>query len=340
MIYYDDKLIDLSNPKNEVEKEVVEQVKAVKAKYFGEKSKGYAMLLYPNGRRVMNESGWLENAKVFPVFTVSSDALYRVSNVKQSKDKDGVFRYDRGFELIIDGTRLNADKLELIWFLTYKSEDIANKTLAFEDTAAIAKEKVQQFAFDTELKFYLFGSRSPLIKDANLMIEIAKAVGIVDTHKMTDDEIRIELYDRVVAGEKRKDKSCNFNLFLELTESADKLELSTLARRLLASKELYYDSNEYSWFLQGSDTPFLKVKGTDVNIKEQLLLDACMNSTLQIQMLGKFTGKGSELTAETILAMKRPELQSTCKLQGIPNKPTEGNEVLQQKLLDHFNLER
>ena len=340
MIYYNDSLVDLNNPKNDAEKEIADQVKTVKAKYFGERSKGYALLLYPDGRRVKNESGWLELARPFPIFTISADGLYRMSYIKQSKGADGIFKYDDGYELVYDGTRLYIDKLELIWFLTYHSEDLKKNRLAFEDTAAIAKEKVKQFSFDTELNFYLFGSSSPVTTNNKLLAEIAMAFGVRDINTMNEDEVKLALRDAIIEGEKSKDRSCNFALFLEMTKSVEKLNVLTLVRRLMASKELYFDSEEYAWFLQGSDIPFFKVKGQDLAIKEQLVLDACMNSTVQQQMLGRFSGKDTELTADTILSMKRTELQTTCKLQGIVAKPNDSNEVLQDKLLNHFGLER
>lgn len=338
MIYYDDKLLDLRKPITEVEKEVAAQIEGLREQYFGAKSKKVARLLWPNGARTKNESGFYELPKIWAVELRSPDMMYRYSPTKATLDSSKNPVYTKGHEIVKDGTTFYEKDLEIIWYLKYQSIEFAVKQMSFEDMALVAKAKVSSMAEDTELRFYLMGKSSPIANSEDILRSMANAFGVLDVHTLSLDEIKVALYDVILDGEKKKDRICNYETFVNFTQAPSKHKNAAKAREAVKAGDLYWNKDDFAWFLKGSDSPFLRLKGSEVDSKESILIDAIITSPRYATELLKYYGEEVTLTADEVRNMKRPDLNATAKLHGVVVSNSDKNPEIVDKIIEQLGL--
>lgn len=340
MIYYNDELIEWRkpNPTNELAKEINKQISDLKEKFFGKNGKGLVTLLWPQGKRMKNSSGEWELKRPYPVELLSADGLMRYSPVRATTNKDKQHVFTEHHLMIKDGMSFTENDIEFIWFLNYYSAPFRNKVLLFEDTAGEAKKQVDKMAEDTELRFYLMGKTSVLANDEVCLRSIAEAFGVEAIHTLTLDEVKLAIYDAVQDGTKHKDPVRNYDTFIEFTQAPQKHKDAAKVRDAIRKGDLYFNKDEFSWFLKGDDTPFLRLKGNEAGSKEGILIDLIIKNPRYSSALNKYYGTEVTLTAEEVRGMTRPDLNSTAKLYGVEVSNSDKNPVLMQKIIDHLGL--
>lgn len=338
MIYYNDELLDLRKPTTEVEKEVASQLSEVEKTFFGPNSKGIARLLWENGKRKKNSSGFYEIPKLYALELVSGDMMYRYSPTKATFDANKNPKYAVHHEYVRDSMTFQKKDLELIWFIKYQSAAYKAGILVFEDKAQEAKKEVSKMAEDTELRFYLMSKQSPLANDEKGLRSIAEAFGIADVRTLSMEELKLAIYDVVQDGEKKGDRICNHANFIEFTNVEGKHKIASKAREAVRTGDLVFDKDKFAWAFKGSDDVFIRIKGNEVLSKEVVLIDTIINSPRHASILRRYYGEDSELTAEEVRSMKRPDLNSTAKLHEVEVSSTDKNEVIAEKIIKHLGL--
>lgn len=338
MIYYNDELIEWKKPTTDLGKEINAQIKEVEKKFFGENAKGVAVILWDEGKRVKNPTGYWEVKRPFPVELLSSDGLTRYSPTRGVPSKDKTVNFTTHHIMIKDQMAFTASDIEFLWFLSYHCDQFAKGRLKFEDTASDASKAVDKMAEDTELRFYLMGKTSPLAKDEVSLKSIASAFGIEKINTLSLDEIKLAIYEAVQRGNKSKDTSCNYDTFIEYTQAPKKHKIASRVREAIRAKDLHFDKEKFAWFLKGDDNSFLQLKGTEVQSKDSILITTVVNSPRHTDWLLKYYGEGSTLTADEIRAMKRPDLNSTAKMNGLEFSNSDKNAEIAEKLIVHLGL--
>lgn len=338
MIYYNDVLLNLKTGTSQTELEVKQQLAELEKQYFGPNSKGVAVLRWDQGARVKNETGLWEPKRIYPIHLLSADRMWRYSSTKAIQRKGEEPRYVDEYEYIKDETALFKDKLELIWYITYHGAEIRNKILRFEDPQKEAAKIIAAMSDDTELKFYLLGKSSPISKDEDALRSIADAFGVENQNQLNIDELKVAIYEQVTSGQKRGDRACNYAVFNELVESSEKAIYAAKTRKAIDSKDLYFDKNEYAWFLKGQDDPFLKLKGTEVDSAVSIVVDKVINSPSHAVALMKYFNEDAILTVEAIGKLKRQDLCRVAKSNKIDFSNTDKNEEIAQKIIDGLGL--
>lgn len=338
MIYYNDELVDWKSGTKPHESEVKEQIEKLRKIYFGPTSKGVAVLRWDQGARVKNETGNWEPRKIYPVKLLSADGMWRFTKSKPSRRGTNGPTYVQNHIFISDRTPYHEDDIELIWYIAIHSADLRAKILRFDDPAEEAKKKVEAMSDDTEIKFYLMGKTSQLSQDEDALRSIATAFGVENEHRMNLDELKIAIYDAVTAGQRRGDRACNYDVFMEFTQAADKHKYASKCRKAIKDGDLYFDKKEYAWFLKGSQDTFLKLKGTEADTAISMVVDKVMNSTAHAVALMKFYNEDATLTARQVGELKRPDLLRIAKSNAIEFSNTDKNEELVQKIIYTLGL--
>lgn len=339
MIYYDDVLVDWKNGTKPQEIEVKQEIEAIRKKYYGPTAKGVAVLRWDQGARVKNETGNWELKRIYPIKLLSADGMWRYTSSKPSKVGAGAPpTYAINHIYVKDETPYFEADIELLWYLSGKSADVQARILRFEDPAAEAKKKVAVMSDDTEIKFYLMGKTSPLYNDEDALRSIAAAFGIENDQRLNIDELKVAIYDAVSTGQKRGDRACNYDLFMEFTQAEDKHRYASKCRKAITDGDLYFDKKEYAWFLKGQNDPFLKLKGTEVDTAVSMVVDKVINSPAHAVSLMKFYNEEATLTVDIVNTLKRPALLRIAKECGAEFTPTDKNEELQQKIIYKLGL--
>lgn len=338
MIYYNDVLLNWKTGSSQAELDVRKQIEDLEKKFFGPNAKGVAVVRWDQGARVKNETGLWEPKRLYPVCLLSADRMWRYSSTRAINKKGEDPIYVDQFEFLKDETAYFKDKIELIWYFTYHAADFPAKILRFEDPEKEAAKIVSQMSDDTEVKFYLLGKSSELSKNEDALRSIAEAFGVDDVHTLNIDELKVAIYEKVTEGQRRNDKACNYDVFMEFVQESVKSAYAAKARKAIADKDLYFDRSEYAWFLKGQQDPFLRLKGTEVDSAVSIVVDKVINSPSHAVALMKFFNEEATLTADAVRKLKRPDLLRIAKANNIVFSNQDKNEEIVQKIIDGLGL--
>jgi len=235
MIYKNEVLINWKNPVSKDDVLVRDEIIEVKNKYFSDNTHKAVKILYPAGEPDLSQGGFPQ-LKVFLIPLTSTDGEWRWSAAKMTtKTKTNPKGFVDHHYTIRHGDVLREKDIEFIWFLKNRSSQL-NKRIFIEDLEGKATEKVKELASDADIKFMLMGNKSPIANDEKLIREVASIFGLRDVEKLKINELKLALYERVLEGEKSKDKYVNFERFEEITEGNNTRKAAYLARIAINDK--------------------------------------------------------------------------------------------------------
>jgi hypothetical protein len=341
MIYYNDELVDL-NKVNVISKEVNIQIKALKAKYFTENGRGCAVLLYPKGKRRRNGTGYYEPRRPFMVPLVSADGMYRFSEYKPHIEQGKSPAYPEAHKLVRDDTALYEEDIEFLWLLTHHCKEVEKGMLRIKDPEAEAKKKNEVYKEETDLRYFLFGTSSPLNVNPEEGLEVLKslasAVGLKNAHYMEEEELKSSLFDLFKEGDRVHDPVVNYDTFLELTSSDTKRRALITARDAITKGKLKFEKHLYSWRLEGHDDIFLKLTGSQMAQAEDLLLKCVVSDEMKRIWLLSYMGVKQACSVAELEKIEWKALKSLARYLNVETFKTDTNPEIIRKVAEKLGI--
>lgn len=277
MIYYLDKEV-IWNKKtglNEVEQQVRGEIEAIREKYFGNNKLGYAKVIYPKGK-IEEAHRVFGVERKYPLFYTSDDGTWIFAERKVT-NRSGNLDYGPRHRLFRYQTMLRENEIELLWFLIHKSSAF-NRKLFIEDLEAKAKSVVEEMSVDADLKYLIMGKTSPISKDIDTIKKVAEIFGLRDIEKKGESQLKVELYDTILAGEKRNDPNINYKRFEQLTNSDFRRKAAYLAKRAINDKIVVYKDG--AWFYNDNGTAderLVELKRNEIEMRDHVFVDKVVN---------------------------------------------------------------
>lgn len=295
MIYRNEVLIDWKKGKGtactEDEAKVYQEITAIKNKYFGDNTMKIVTLLYPKGE--FKDDGSFVVPKLFPIPLSSSDGVWRYSESKIRKDKTFV----DSAKFIKHQTTFTERDLEFLWFLVNKSA-LLNRFVFIEDLEAKAEAELNKMADDADIRFMITSPRSPFAKDEKAVREVAEIFGVQDVNRRGIGQIKKDLYDTLVRGQKMNDRFINFDKFDELTQGEVKRKAAFKARESINDKVVKFQDGAW-WLMHGSEPQekLMTIKQKDAGDKEKMFIDEIVNNPNTRSRLFTAIGEEESVTA-------------------------------------------
>lgn len=340
MIYYLDspvvwdKKLKKAETRSQVEQIVYDEITAIRNKYFSDNATGRVKLLYPNGKPKEKDGGFTI-MKRFPIQLWSSDGAWRWTSARKPQNGEYVDHH----VFLRHDTVFTEKDIEFLWFLMNRSSAL-NKFIFVEDLEAESKKINEQMASDADIRFMLLSNKSPIAKDETTIKQLAEVFGVKDTRKKGIEQIKKELYDVLVEGEKSKDKFTNYNKFDELAGGDVKRKAAFNAKRAINDGIVKY--KDYAWWIMSGsvyDEQLVKMKPADSAYREQVFVDEIVNNAGTRSRLFAALGIEEITTTEDLRDMGRTALMNRCKDLGIKTEVKDDTEALVKKLCTHYNIE-
>ena len=312
MIYKNDVLVDWRNPKNEIEKEVREQIIAIQNKYFSDKGVGYVNLLYPKGAQKEKDNGWTQ-IKKFQIPLKSFDGQWRYTQSVRSMSRKNNNGYADHHKPVINETKLTKKDIELIWFLKFKSA-VMNRHLFFEDLEEDARKEIDAESRSLHVEYMIKSPYSPISKDENMLRELAHAFGVQDSEKIGLYQLKKELYDTVVEGEQYGDGFVNFENFDNLVNGEKARKAAFIARKAIYDNVVGYKSNAW-WLMSGRnyEEKLVTVPAGQANDREQVFVQAVVEDGSVRSRLFNAVGEEEDLTLDDLRELDLNSLRQRVK---------------------------
>jgi hypothetical protein len=327
MIYYDERpvLWDRKTGLNEIEKSVQDEITYLKNKYFSPNSPGVVRVIYKRGQMeaAKNVFGIL---KKFPIPLLSSDGLWRYSAAR--KGKDG---FVDSHMFVTYSTAYKEKDIEFLWFLFNRSS-VLNKFVFVEDKEAEAKKEVETMATDADIRYAIMGN-SPTAKDEKLIRQVSEIFGMKEVEKKGINQVKKELYDLLLDGEKMKDAFVNFRKFEEMTDGSNKRKAAYYAKASISDGTVKY--KDRAWYLMSGNEyseKLMSIQAKDAAFREQLFIDEIVTNPNTRSRLFSAIGQEEIETAEDLRSLDRPVLMKKLKELGEVVKASDTAEVLVEKL--------
>ena len=205
--------------------------------------------------------------------------------------------------------------VEIIFFLLHISEAVKNKHIFEIDKRKESKEKAAKSRIAAEAQYLLYHESSPVSPEVTGSEEAIRQIamsfgilGVVDKHL---DEVRNDLWDKVLGKEKTRDKGA-FG-FDGLIKAVNKIKDSAKRAVILTAVEhgfLYYEN--FQWFIQikGSATRELcNVPANDEKQKNEYLIDYVLGNPEYFDLIKAAVSKPEKMKVkEDTGKLEREEL--------------------------------
>ena len=235
MIYYNDEPVNWNRKTglSEIDRMVADEITVIRNKYFADNTMQRVKVLYPRG--IPEEAHRVFAVfKKIPVPLRSADGMWRYSPVRATKGKYGM-EYPEAHAFLMYEQLYTAKDIEFLWFLMNRCS-MLNRLIFIEDKEADAKKEIEQLSTDADIRYMLLGN-SPIAKDAELIKQVASVFGVKDIEKRSLAEVKLDLFNTVVEGEKNKDAFCNYKKFEELTMGSQKRKAAFYARQSILTAQ-------------------------------------------------------------------------------------------------------
>jgi hypothetical protein len=344
MIFYNGALVDWKNkncdyPDTDTVSKIRKTITEIKENNFSEDKKGFCQLRYPNGVRVKNKSGLYEPKKKFFLDLVSYDGKWRWS---PSMPRNGRFSYKNGNHYKVEDSEWFYEKdLELIWFLQTHCPQVKSGKVYFEDFDKKAGEEIDKMTENIDIQHAIFSGRSPVAKDLKLLRDVADAFEVADVKKLTKNELKMQLYESIVRGEKNNSKYVNLKKFEELTDNNAKMRATQIIRKAIHNDELKFKKADNTWYIHNAGEyiePMLKIKVTDYQDREHILLDKVLEDNSFKGKIYSELGVGIETRAD-VEGLDFHVLKKMCgDEEGIAVEKSDRKDDLVKKYCSHFEI--
>ena len=333
MIFYLDKHVEWNKRSgSELEQQIRSEMEKIEAEYFSDKSLGYVKVIYPKGEPDPDHRvfGIL---KKYPVSLKSADGAWRYSKSRPRVEKSGQLTYDDHHLMVTHKTVLTKKDIELVWFLKYKSPAVRSKKIYLENLEEEAKEEVLQLSDDADIRYMLFGNGSPIAKDSKLLSDVASIFGVKDVDKIGLNQIKVALFEKLVEGNKRKDRFVNFAKFEELTEGTQKRKAAFLTRGAIADGIVGYRDRAW-WLKEGREfvEKLLDIRPVDVEYRAELLIEEVIKNANIRSRLFSAIGEDETMTLEDLRLLDRPVLMRLAGDKGIGDKMS--NTIKKEEIIE------
>ena len=340
MIYYLDnpvvwdKNLKKTETRSQIEQLVYDEIAEIRNRYFGDKGIGRVKLLYPAGKPKEKDGGWTI-LKQFPIPLWSTDGSWRWTSARKPQGKDYVDHHI----FVKHATVFTEKDIEFLWFLKNRSS-MLNKFVFIEDLEEEAKTKNEAMSSDADIRFMLLGSRSPIAKDDKLIRQVAEIFGLKEVEKKGIEQIKQDLYNALVEGEKMKDRFCNYQKFEELTQGDLRRKAAYQAKCAINDGIVKYKDRAW-WIVNGNlfEEKLVTIKAGEGDYREQLFIDEVVNNASVRSRLFAALGVEEITTAKDFSELDRVTLQRKCKEVGIKVDTKDTNEDMVEKLCKHYNID-
>lgn len=339
MIFYNGELVDYKNGSDKTSVEIRKTIAEFTANNFGEDKKGFCQLRYPNGVRVRNKSGAYEPKKIFFIDLVSHDGMWRWSD---RIPRNGKFRYQNGNHFKVeDDYRFFEKDAELVWFLKTHCPQLKSGKIYFEDFEETAKKEADSRIQDIDIKYAIYSNKSPLSKNLGLLRSVADIFGVEGVKKLTKSELKNELFDAIVAGEKQGSKYVNLKKFEEITDNGAKLKAAGIVRKAIHNDEIKYKKTDKAWYSYSEGEylePLMQLKSNEVPNKEHIFLGKVVeDKVFRSKVYAELGVSGYDTRAE-VAELDYQALLKMCNDEGIVLDGGKQKETLVKKYCDHMDI--
>lgn len=333
MIYYNDNPVNWNRTSglSEIERLVKEEILQLKNKYFSDNTMQRVRVIYPHGKpeQKFRVFGVL---KLLPIPLKSADGLWRYS-----ASLKGANGYADSHKFVTYSSVYSEKDIEFLWFLMNRCS-MLNKLIFVEDLEAEAKKEVESLASDADIRYMIMGN-SPIAKDEYLIRQVSEIFGVRDVSKKGINQVKKELYDALVDGEKAGDKFVNYAKFEELTQADVKRKAAFYAKASINDGTVGY--KDRAWYLMSGreySEKLMTINAKDAAYREQLFVDEIVNNPSIRSRLFQAIGQEEYSTPDEFRQIDRQSLLQKCKSLGIKTSPTDKAEELVEKLCGHYGI--
>jgi len=337
MIYYFDQEVNWQHPKTDIDKKVRDEINKIKDQYFSENSLKQVKLVYPKGapEKVHRVFGVL---KKFAIELQSSDGVWRYSRAR--KDNKGEYKDHHVF--VTHSTLYHEKDIEFIWFLKNKAYAVASGKLYIENLEEEAKQEVDTLSSDADIKYMLMGKHSPISQNEKLVREVAEIFGVPDVEKIGSNQVKLNLYNTILEGEKMQDSFTNFENFEAMTEGNSKRKAAFHARRSINDNLVGYNNRDRAWYVkEGSKftEKLVSIRPQDVPDRKEIFIQEIVNNPNIRSRLFMAIGEEEGTTIEELRELDRHTLLKKAGDLGFKTSNQDKKEELVKKICQKLDIE-
>ena len=347
MIYNMDREIDWKKRTGltEIEKEVKDQIEEIRTAYFGEDTMGVVKLIYPRGEPERGENGELLKVfgvmKKFPIELKSADGAWRYSPSRPIRTSKGL-DFPESHKFVTFRTPFREKDIEFVWFLIHHSSFLNNKHLYIEDLEKEAQKEIEEIASVADIQHAIAGKTSPIANDETLLREVAEVFGLKDVNKKKIGQIKTELLNEIIEGQKRNDRFINYEKFEELTQGNTKRKAAYVARKAIEDGMVKYKMTDHSWYIvYGRDMAekLITIKAGDTDDRNEVLINEVVSNINIRSRLYDAVGEVETYYADDLRQMDKSTLQTKASLmKDVELKTTDTKEDIIKKICEATDI--
>lgn len=242
------------------------------------------------------------------------------------------------------GMFIQANEMELAFFMLYKSEQVKNGTLQVVDRQKDAKKKIAARSKMISTRYLLYDEKSPAYAANETLREVALAFGV--SHATNEDysieEIKIALENVIEQAEMNGDTERDERAFKNALDLDEMVQKRAAVQRAVDQKIIEFKYPQ--WILIDKDgrkqDNLCTVSTQDLDRKEEVLVNYLKRNVYYRDLIEETTNqegifsKKEELSKEMVSTMKRPELMAWCKKKNLKNYATIKDEQMRQMLME------
>jgi len=254
MLYVDSQLLDVnSNTKaaqefKEAKKQILDQYKGRFPLSFKVK---YKYRVDPVTKEILpGRVTWLRWHSMSDSLEDGSHS-WEYSPVMGIKDDKGRLKFPSTGEVVSKSLKIDVDQIDKIFFLLYKSRAVKNGLVYLEDKIKEADDKQLSNELKAQVNYYIW------VKDAlstTKLLIIARAYGIMDVEKMTDNQIRIEL-EKKLESLYKNDKNI-YQKFIDDLQLNKTTRIKATIQQAIDENKIYFNPSKFTleWANVEADT--------------------------------------------------------------------------------------
>lgn len=222
---------------------------------------------------------------------------------------------------------------DLVYFIIEKSNWIG-RHMEISDPEGKAKEFVDTQAPEADLKYFIYGSGSPINPKndgGRSMRMIASAWGVRDAHKLGESSLKIELANKVKELHAKRSRTGKgipefLNDVFDINKGKEKdLKVRAAIRQAIDENYIKYDPAEYSWKWTEGNKTLCSISVDEVTNRQERLYKYLMSSPKELDRVIAILGEDSieDITLEKVKAMSYQQAYEYCDERGWvqPGKP-------------------
>lgn len=340
MLYYNGKLVDYKNGKDEFSSKLRADLHELSERFFGSNAPGYAILRYPKGERRKNVTGLYEPVKPYVVDHRSYDGQWFYSK-KAPRIVNGREEFTDRFTVVRDPYTIYERDLEFLWFLLNHSSSLKAGRIYVEDKEALAEKEAKSLASDVDIRFMIYGKQSPIAQDKEIFRQVATIFGVKEVGRLGFMQLKNVVYGLVSNGERDGNRFINFDVFEKLVNGNVRRRVSHTVRSAINDGSLKFNPKDYKWYFSvgGEYVEELHtLKLIDVPHKEELLIEAALSDGALKGAIFSALGKDDFENADELREYDRKVLMGMGNRYGVEVSSKDTKEDIVKKLCEKLNV--